>query len=156
APAKDAEAAKIAAADTKPRPEPAEETPPPPEPADRAKAADVAKAKPANPPAVPAGSAGIAEKADGILLRSDEGKRRWDRLVEEAALKTSDRLLCLEPCRAAIDVGKVRIGLVRETEVRVLSGPSDPEPAIELLQGRIAIRRPGTSVLKVTFGRETI
>jgi hypothetical protein len=154
----EAETAKVAAAEAKAKPEPGEATPPPPEPAEAAKTAkaDPAKAKSANPPVIPAGSAGVAEKADGILLRYDEGKRLWDRLVDETPLKTSDRLLCLEPCRAAIDVDKVRIGLVRETEVRVLSRPSDPEPAIELIQGRIVLRHPGSNALKVTFARQTI
>src|SRR5262249_14137240 len=34
--------------------------------------------------------------------------------------------------------------------------PPDPEPAIELLQGRVVIRQPGASALKVAFGRDTI
>ncbi len=65
-------------------------------------------------------------------------------------------MLCLEPFRAAIDVGKIRIGLVRETEVRIVSRPTDSQPTIELLQGRIAIRQPGSNALKVVFGRQTI
>ncbi len=145
----EAEAAKVAAAaDTPPAPEPAESTPP-------AKV-NVAKTKEAPPPVIPAGSAGVAEKPDGILLRFDEGRRLWDRLVDETPLKTSDRLLSLEPFRATIDLGKIRIGLVRETEVRILSRGSDPAPALELIQGRIVIRQPGSKELKVAFARQTI
>ena len=76
-----------------------------------------------------AGSAGLAEKSDGILLRYNEEKREWERLVKETSLKTYDRLLCLEPFRAAIDLGKVRIALVGLTEVRLLAPASaDPRP----------------------------
>jgi hypothetical protein len=152
-------AEKVAASGEAAKPEPATETPPapePPEPTKTANAADLAKAKPAAAPVVPAGSAGVAEKADGILLRFNESKGEWERLVHETPLKTSDRLLCLEPFRAAIDIGKIRIGLVRETEVRILSRPSDAEPAIELLQGHIVIRQPGSNELKVTFAKQTI
>ena len=41
-----------------------------------AKAADPEKAKPAPPPTVPAGVAGLAEKSDGILLRYNEDRAR--------------------------------------------------------------------------------
>jgi hypothetical protein len=155
---REAEAPKVAAATETTKAHPDSETPPapqPPEPNPPAKAAEVAKSKPAAPPVVPAGSAGVVEKVDGILLRYDESRRLWDRIADGAPLKTSDRVLCLEPSRAAIDVGKVRLGLVGETEVRVLSRPSDPAPAIELLQGRIAIRQPGSNELKVAFARQS-
>jgi hypothetical protein len=155
------EAARVAAADeATERPEgaagPATATTPAPEPAETGKPADQAKSTPEKPADVPAGSAGLAEKNDGVLLRYDDGKRQWDRLVNETRLKTSDRLLCLTPFRAAIDVGKIRLGLVGETEVRVLSKPSDPVPAIELLQGRLLIRQPGSGSLKVTFAKQTV
>jgi hypothetical protein len=152
-----AEAGKVAASGEAAKSQPAVETPPAPEPAEPtppAKAADLAKSKPAAPPAVPAGSAGVAEKADGVLLRHNG--RDWDRLVNETPLKTSDRLLCLEPFRATIDVGKIRLALVRETELRILSRPSDPVPAIELVQGRIAVRQPGSNALKVAFAKQTV
>ena len=84
----------------------------------KAKAAELAKSKPAPPAVIPAGSAGLAEKTDGILLRYNEDQREWERLLKETPLKTSDRLLCLEPFRAAIDLGKIRIAMVHETEVR--------------------------------------
>ena len=116
----------------------------------------MAKARPATPAAVPAGSAGLAEKPDGVLLRYNEERREWDRITSETPLKTSDRLLCLEPFRAWIDLGKSRIGLVRETQVRILSQPSDPVPSIELLQGRLLVRQPGSNTLKVVFAKQPV
>jgi hypothetical protein len=136
--------------------EPAIVTPPAPEPADTAKPADLAKAKPAPPAAVPSGSAGLAEKPDGVLLRYNEERREWDRLTSETPLKTSDRLLCLEPFRAWIVLGKIRIGLVRQTEVRILSQPTDPVPSIELLQGRLLVRQPALNSLKVVFAKQPV
>jgi hypothetical protein len=131
-------------------------TPGPAEPAKATKAADQEKPKPAPSPTVPAGVAGLAEKPDGILLRFNEDHREWDRLDKETPLKVSDRILCLEPFRASIDVGKVRLVLVRETEIRILSQPSDPVPAIELVQGQIAIRQPGSEALKVVFAKQPV
>jgi hypothetical protein len=159
------ESTKVAAAGESAKPQP-DRAPEPPagseagagttEAAKTAKAEEAAKSKNAATPVVPAGSAGLTEKSDGILLRYNEEKREWDRLVSETSLKTSDRLLCLLPFRASIDLGKMRIGLVDETEVRVLSRPSAPAPAIELLQGRILVRQPGTNTLKVTFAKQTV
>ena len=60
------------------------------------------------------------------------------------------------PFRAAIDLGKIRIAMVRETEVRILSHPSDPVPAIELLQGKVVIRQPAASALKVVFAKQAV
>ncbi len=41
-----------------------------------------AKAKEKPPTALPAGSAGLADKSDGILLRYNEEKREWERLLK--------------------------------------------------------------------------
>jgi hypothetical protein len=135
---------------------PAPEAPAATEPAEVAKAAAPEKAKPAPPPTVPAGVAALAEKSDGVLLRYNEDRREWDRLEKETPLKVGDRILCLAPFRASIDAGKIRIGLVGETEIRILSAPSDPLPAIELVQGQIAIRQPGSESLKVVFARQPL
>lgn len=114
------------------------------------------KPRPAPTVAVPAGAVGVAEKPDGILLRYNEDRREWQRLVEETPLKVSDRVLCLDPFRARIDVGKLRLVLVGETEVKLLPQESESDPAVELVQGRILIRDPGTSTLKVTFAGQTV
>ncbi len=120
-----------------------------------AKGEESAKAKDKARTDLPAGSAGLADKSDGILLRYNEEKREWERLVKETPLKPNDRLLCLNPFRAAIDLGKVRIALVGLTEVRLLAPASADAPSIELVQGRILIRQPGMSKFKVLFGKQT-
>ena len=143
-------------ADATPGPDAA--TPPAPagETAKGAEAADKEKPKPAPPPDVPAGVAALAEKTDGILLRYNDEKREWDRIDKETRLKTSDRILSIEPFRAAVDVGKVRIDLIHETEIRILSQSADAVPAIELLDGKIVVREPGAEALKVAFGRQSV
>jgi hypothetical protein len=135
-------------ADVTPEPAPA------PEPAAAAKTAAAEKPKPAPLPVVPQGAVGVAEKAEGILLREELGQ--WVRLDKETPLKTLDRVLCLEPFPAVVDVGKIRIYLVRETEIRILSQPTDTVPTIELVQGRIAIRQPAANALKVVFANQTV
>jgi hypothetical protein len=102
-------------------------------------------------PTVPDGSTGLAEKADGILLRYDDEKREWGRLTDATPLNRSDHLLCLAPGRTSITMGKMRIMLVGETEVRILSLPTDPVPALELVQGRLLVRQPASKTLKVVF-----
>jgi hypothetical protein len=107
----------------------------------------------ASAPAVPAGSAGLAEKPQGILLRfnADPDKRQWERLTDAAPLVRGDRLLCLAPFRSSIILGTLRITLVGETEVRVLSQASDPVPALELAFGRLLVRQPASGSLNVSF-----
>ena len=114
------------------------------------------KAKPAPPPDGPAGVAALAEKSDGILLRYNDDKREWERIDKETRLKTSDRILCLEPFRAAVDLGKIRVDLIHETELRILSQSADTVPAIELIDGKIVIREPGADALKVGFGGQSV
>ena len=90
---------------------------------------------------VTSGSAGVADKTKGVLLRYNTDNREWDRITAVTPLNRSDRLLCLTPFRASITIGKVRMQLVVETEVRVLSSSSDAVPALEIVQGRLMIRQ---------------
>src|SRR5207248_11387052 len=111
----------------------------------------------ASAPAVLSGSSGLAEKAEGVLLRynPDPDKRQWERLTDPTPLNRPDRLLCLAPFRASIMLGPIRMTLVGETEVRILSLSSDSVPALELVQGRLLIRQPSTGALKVVFSDRT-
>jgi hypothetical protein len=106
-------------------------------------------------PVVPSGSAGLAEKPDGLFLRFDLGKRLWDRLSAATPLNRSDRLLCLAPFRASITLGRMRVTLVGETEVRILSSASDAIPSLELLQGQLLIHQVESGSLKVVFSKRT-
>ncbi len=160
------EAAKAAALTDASQPEskPAAELPSPapvgPSPeADLTGASKVAKAatgaKPKDEdvpvPTVPSGSAALAEKADGLFLRYNTDKREWDRLSGATSLNRSDRLLCLTPFRSSITMGKMRITLVGETEVRIVSSANDALPALELVQGQLLIHQVESSTLKVVF-----
>src|SRR5207253_2866006 len=75
----------------------------------------------ASAPKVPSESAALAEKPDGVLLRYNNKEREWERLTDATSLDRPDRLLCLAPFRASISLGKIRVTLVGETEVRILS-----------------------------------
>jgi hypothetical protein len=101
------------------------------------------------PAEVLAGSSGLAEALDGVLLKYDTEQREWIRLTSATPLARSDRLLCLTPFRAPLTLAKTRIVLVGETEIRILSQPSDQVPWVELVHGRILLREPGSSSLKV-------
>jgi hypothetical protein len=107
-------------------------------------------AEPATP-ALPAGASGLADGAGGVLLRYNTDEREWMRLTGPTPIARSDRLLCLSPFRAKLTLGKIPIELVAETEVRILSQPSDKVPALELIQGRLLVRNSPTGSLKVGF-----
>jgi hypothetical protein len=158
------EAAKVASAGDASQPESHGPEPAGPAPdADTAGGSKVAKAstdaKPKDEavpvPAVPSGSAGLAEKADGLFLRYNTDKREWDRLSGATNLNRSDRLLCLTPFRSSITMGKMRITLVGETEVRIVSSGNDTVPALELVQGRLLIHQVEPNTLKVVFSNRT-
>lgn len=108
----------------------------------------------ATPPArvVPAGSVGVVDKVNGVLLRLNTDKREWERIAEGTTLATSDRLLCLEPFRARIVVAKTPIMLIGETQVQLTSKTAEEPPAFELTDGRALIDGPAPSgSLKIGF-----
>jgi serine/threonine protein kinase len=100
--------------------------------------------------------AALAAEREGIFLRYDVGNREWIRLTAATKLATSDRVLCLTPFRALVTLGKTQITLVGQTEIRVLSQPSDDVPALELVYGRVLIRQSQASSLKVNFAGRTV
>ncbi len=106
-------------------------------------------------PAAPATPA-MATAPDGVLLRYNNDQREWDRLVEATPVNRSDRLLCLSPFRATVTFGKIPVILVDETEVRILSQPTDKVPAIELIQGHLLLRNTPAGSLKVGFGGKSL
>jgi hypothetical protein len=115
-----------------------------------------AAAKSEEPGPVPAGASGLADAVDGILLRYDPDQREWRRVVAATSLARSDRLLCLSPFRAPITLGKTRITLVGQTEIHILSEPTDQVPSIELVFGRVLLRQSQSSSLKVGFAARTL
>ena len=113
----------------------------------------------ATPPAraVPAGSVGVVDKVNGVLLRLNTDKREWERIAEGTTLATSDRLLCLEPFRARIVVAKTPITLIGETQVQLTSKTAAEPPAFELADGRALIEGSAPSgSLKIGFAELTV
>ena len=113
----------------------------------------------ATPPAraVPAGSVGVVDKVNGVLLRLNTDKREWERIAEGTSLNTSDRLVCLEPFRARIFVAKTPITLIGETQVQLTSKTAEEPPAFELTDGRALIDGSAPSGrLKISFAELTV
>ncbi len=54
----------------------------------------------------PAGAAGLASAPEGVLLRFNSESREWERLTGPTPLASSNRLLCLIPSRASVEIGK--------------------------------------------------
>jgi hypothetical protein len=104
----------------------------------------------------PPDSSGMTEKVDGVLLRFDPVQHEWLRLTEPKPLARFDRVLCLTPFRAPISLGKTRITLVGQTEIRVLSRPTDEIPSLDLTHGRVLIRQSNASSLNVGFAGRTL
>jgi hypothetical protein len=105
--------------------------------------------EPGSLPTIPAGAAGLAEASEGILLRYDADEREWTRLLRATPLSQFDRLLSLAPFRSTITLDKIRINLVGETEVRMLSRSTDKIPVLELVSGRLLVHQPDSSSFKV-------
>ena len=89
-------------------------------------------------------------------MRYNPDDREWVRLTGPTSLNRTDRLLCLAPCRAVISIGKLRLSLLGETEIRLLSQSSDKIPAIELVQGRALLRQAPAGSLKVVFAERIV
>jgi hypothetical protein len=98
----------------------------------------------------------LADAVDGILLRYDTDQREWARLSAATALARGDRLLCLSPFRAPLTLGKTRITLVGQTDIRIQSDPADKVPSIDFVQGRVLMRQPQSSSLNVDFAGRTL
>ncbi len=105
---------------------------------------------------VPAGSAGLAAAAEGVLLRYNADSREWERLTGPTPLAASTRLLCLYPSKATITVGKTQVVMVGECEIRILPQSTEAAPAIELAQGWLVVRPESASTLKVGLGDRLI
>lgn len=119
-----------------------------------AKAGESAKSRPETK--LFPGSVATLEKPEGVLLRATEQKPDWERLVDETPLKPGDRILSLAPFRAAIDMEKLRIQLIGQTELRLLPHAPDAPPAFDLVHGQIVIRRPEAGKFRVVFGKQAV
>jgi hypothetical protein len=116
------------------------------------------KTTPAAPPASSplVGSVGSAADTDGILLRFNPDQRTWERLKGQTPLFPSNRILCLAPFRAPLSIGKVRIVLLDESEVRISPQSTVAAAAVELMQGRILVPAQPPGSLRVGFTDRTL
>jgi len=141
------------AAAAKPTPEPA--APKPVAVAEKAPAKDERPA--AKPDAVPTGSAGLARKSDGVLLRYNPDQREWLRLTDATPLRDQDRLLGLDPFRSAVEVGTAEIDLVGETEVWVHATLPTQAARLSLVQGRVVLHATTPSLpFEIQYGGKTV
>jgi hypothetical protein len=116
------------------------------------------KNAPATPPVTSqlVGSVGSAADTDGILLRFNPDQRTWVRLKGQTPLFPSNRILCLAPYRAPISIGKLRIVLLGESEVRISPQSTAAAPAVELMQGRILVPSQPPGSLRVGFSDRSV
>lgn len=106
---------------------------------------------------VKAGSAGLARKPNGVLLRFSPDRRDWERLTDATPLREQDRLLSLAPFRATVEIGTAEVDLVEETEVWVRATPPSQAARLSLAQGRVVLHgtAPGLP-FEVQFGGKTV
>lgn len=140
----------VAAADAEPdEPEPEPEAEP-------AKAEAEKVAAPARV-AVPAGSAAVVARLEGMLLRYDDETREWVRAREKDGVRAGDRLMTSPTSTARLDGPDGALDLLDETEIRVLDDSPDDGPNVELVRGRL-LAEPSSSPLPlhVTFQGMTV
>jgi serine/threonine protein kinase/formylglycine-generating enzyme required for sulfatase activity len=101
---------------------------------------------------VSAGSPGLVFAPEGLLLRSIAESSDWERLDATTALAAGNRLLCLATSRAVIMIGKGKLTMVGECELRILDQAKDQAPAVELMQGRLIIPTQSACSLKIRLG----
>ncbi len=92
---------------------------------------------------------GVLEAPDALALRYDPDQRQWTRLAERTTIARSDRILCLEPFRASLPLGGARFELIGETDIRLVSAADDPAPAVELGHGRLVVRQPSSTSIRI-------
>ncbi len=129
----------------------AKATPPaePKKPAEESAPAKETMAKADVPAPRPKSKMGVPEVSEALALRFEADQRQWTRLGEGALLGRSDRILCLEPFRVLLPLGEARFELIGETDLRLLTAPDDPSPAIELSHGRLVVQQPASTTIRI-------
>ncbi len=106
----------------------------------------------------PKGTSGLAapETSDSVVLRYDNDAREWVRIMGPTPLGRGERVLSVPPSRAFVTLGTVRLVLVGDTEVRVLSLPTAKVPSFELVHGRVVLRKPPSGSLEVAYAARSV
>ncbi len=98
----------------------------------------------------------MVESTDGVVLRFNSAERTWDRVMGTAPLTRSDRILCLAPFQARLELGKTKLVLESDTEVRIVAPAAEVAPGLELVHGRIRIQQPAASALDIVLASRKI
>ncbi len=98
------------------------------------------------------GAAGTVEPPDGVVLRFNSDQKSWDRIAGSSPLARTDRILCLAPFQAKLELNKTKLVLEGDTEVRVVAQAADQSPALELVHGRVRVQQPASSTFDLFVG----
>ena len=90
-------------------------------------------------PALPAGVVGRVDEVGGIVVRSGEGAGTWSRLEADDELRDGDRIVCLAPYRATLQVGTAEVVLVSQVELRLAKAAEDEAARFELIEGSLVL-----------------
>jgi hypothetical protein len=138
-----------ATGETNPAPAPT----PPGEPAatKSAMAADTSSTRDIRPAstALTKGAAGAVELPEGVVLRFNSDQKVWERLTSASSLARGDRILCLAPFQAKLELNKTKLVLEGDTEIRVAAQAAAQPPALELVHGRVRVQQPGSTTLEL-------
>lgn len=118
-----------------PAPEIAAATPKP-QPGELPKVQPATEAPSQPRPKLPAGAVGMTEKKDDVLLRFDDEHREWERLTEASVLNPSDRLVCLAPFHATLDLASAGLTMIGAAELRLLASTPTGHSRFEPRTGR--------------------
>jgi len=140
-----------------PAPEIAAATPKP-QPGELPKVQPAAEAPAASPTKLPAGTVGMTEKKDDVLLRFNDEHREWERLSEASILNPSDRLTCLAPFHATLDLASASLTMIGAAELRLLASTPTGHSRFEPRVGRFkAVKNSrGEAIALDLGGREAL
>jgi hypothetical protein len=102
-------------------------------------------AKAAPRPAAPGRAAGSVAEAVGVLMRRPDAELVWNRADANAPIEPGDWLLNIDPFRATVALGPLRLRLVRTTRLHVLSPTRDASAGVDLQEGRVVVTSPGAA-----------
>jgi HEAT repeats len=107
---------------------------------------------------LPAGSVGLVEESDGVLLRFNAMARVWERVRQLDALKNGDRLVSLERFRNPIELGSVEVRLVGETEINAHTPAEGLAAQFDLVRGRVVLTgpKPAAPIAVSVFGQKLV
>jgi hypothetical protein len=131
---------------------------PKPQPGELAKVQPSTEAPSLPQAKIPAGAVGMTQKSDNVLLRFNDEQREWERLIEPSILNPSDRLTCLAPFRATLDLTSASLTMIGAAELRLLASTPTGHSRFEPRMGRFkAVKNSrGDAIALDLGGREAL